>query len=78
MKTACADVATRGKSGNVARPFSESLGYGAELWPRRLARAWRAAEFTRRPVCVATEAAGVEFIAENGGGTGVRFEPKPE
>jgi hypothetical protein len=24
------------------------------------------------------EAAGVEFIAENGGGTGVRFEPRPE
>jgi hypothetical protein len=26
----------------------------------------------------ALEAAGVEFIAENGGGTGARFEPKPE
>jgi hypothetical protein len=26
----------------------------------------------------ALEAAGLEFIAENGGGTGVRFESKPE
>jgi hypothetical protein len=44
MKTPCADVGERGESGKLARAFSESLGYGAELWPRRFARAWSAAK----------------------------------